>query len=255
MTDKQAPIEDTTPTATRKPCRFSLAVALMIALAFSSVILLDFEISTFSNFLVPGCSDKESQVIRARDNATLHQQLQPPEVGTDQAISSSGRPSQSLNVVFGLSGNHPGFLSEFEVALKSVLMNAPLQSSLGIHVMADQQAYDALEEIFDRTEVRTWRTRVPITIHTYNVEPKLKEWQARMLKTMHQFSIETITGGHTIGAFFRLFANEVVPDDVKHALYMDADAILMANIEELWRHLNPDSLFHWALPCVRDSCC
>jgi hypothetical protein len=150
-----------------------------------------------------------------------------------------------MHVLFAMSGNHPGFLSEFEVALKSVLMNAPLQSRLGIHVMADQQAYDALEEIFDRTEVRTWRARVPITIHTYNVEPKLKEWQARIHKGMHQYGIGTTTGGHTIGTFFRLFANDIVPDDVKHALYMDTDAILMANIEEVWRHLNPDSLFHW----------
>ncbi len=69
-----------------------------------------------------------------------------------------GSPSSTplhttVNVVFGLSGNDSGFLAEFEVALKSKLLNAPLQSKLAIHIMADSSAYVALGLIFIRTGV------------------------------------------------------------------------------------------------------
>ena len=52
---------------------------------------------------------------------------------------------------------------------------------------------------------------------------------------------------HTIGCFFRLFANRVIPTTVKHLAYMDTDVVIMANLEELWRQVEatPDALFHW----------
>ena len=55
---------------------------------------------------------------------------------------------QVVHVTFGLSGNHSGFLAEFEVALKSVLLNAPLELSLHIHILADEDAFASLKEIF-----------------------------------------------------------------------------------------------------------
>ena len=49
----------------------------------------------------------------------------------------SGRFLPPLHVAFGLSGNHPGFLAEFQVALKSVLLNSPLERDLFVHILAD----------------------------------------------------------------------------------------------------------------------
>jgi hypothetical protein len=31
---------------------------------------------------------------------------------------------------------------------------------------------------------------------------------------------------------------------------MDSDAVILANLQELWMHINPDSYFHWGYPCV-----
>ena len=84
-----------------------------------------------------------------------------------------------MNVAFGLSGNHPGFLLEFETALKSVLLNAPLERELHIHVLADKAAYDSLPGIFNRTDLATWVTRNPISIHAYNITPDLP-WLEQM---------------------------------------------------------------------------
>ena len=42
----------------------------------------------------------------------------------------------TIHLAFGLSGNHPGFLSEFEVALKSVLLHAPLDRNMHVHIVA-----------------------------------------------------------------------------------------------------------------------
>ena len=43
-----------------------------------------------------------------------------------------------IHVAFRLSSNNPAFLFEFEVALKSVLLNAPLKRDWFVHMLADQ---------------------------------------------------------------------------------------------------------------------
>jgi hypothetical protein len=58
------------------------------------------------------------------------------------------RHRQSVHVLYGLSGNAPGLLREFEVSLKSVLLNAPIHSNLTIHITADQNAYDVIYTVF-----------------------------------------------------------------------------------------------------------
>ena len=51
-----------------------------------------------------------------------------------------------------------------------------------------------------------------------------------------------------IGAYFRLFANSVIPTTVKHLMYLDTDVVIMANFQEVWRQveMNPDALFECA---------
>ena len=63
-------------------------------------------------------------------------------------MASSPAPTESsyltqepLHILFGLSGNHPGFFAEVEVALKAVLLHAPLDRNMTIHVMADDLAF------------------------------------------------------------------------------------------------------------------
>ena len=163
-----------------------------------------------------------------------------------------------INVVFGLSGNHPGFLSEFEVALKSVLLNAPLDRNLSIHILADEGAFYSLQEIFNRTQLPTWKTRTAIELHAHDVTRFIPSLENQIKGTLakgmgiNEAGFRILFGGiyaHTIGAFFRLAADHFLPSTAAHVLYMDTDVVLMANLEELWKHVErePDALIHWGL--------
>ena len=117
----------------------------------------------------------------------------------------------TLHIAFGLSGNHPGFLSEFEVAMKSVLLHAPLERDMHVHIIADREAYHSLDEIFVRTKLSTWITRNSIEIHAYDITPKLPELEKLILDTFimggfdPNINIGDVCADHTMGAFFRLF--------------------------------------------------
>ena len=158
-----------------------------------------------------------------------------------------------IHVLFGLSGNHTGFLSEFEVALKSVLLNAPMDRNLYVHILADQDAYNSLNEIFDQTELLSWVTRNPVTIHVYDVTPEIPSLQRQIETTFRKagkkphFKHTTATSIHSIGTFFRLIAHHFIPPTIGNILYIDTDVVIMANLEKLWQEVEtvPNALFHW----------
>ena len=162
-------------------------------------------------------------------------------------------PEFPYHVLYGLDGDDPGFLGELEVSLKSVFLNAPLDDPLEIHLIASEKSYAKLDEIFDKAMLKSFRTRNQITIHAYNVEPMVPEWRGFLNSYFKTYwnSTYNVRGGtqlHTVGAFFRLFAHQVLDKSVQKMLYMDNDAILMANMRELWKEVaanNPSAAFHW----------
>jgi hypothetical protein len=142
-----------------------------------------------------------------------------------------------VHIMYGLSGNEKGFIHEFEVSLKSLLLNAPYHSNLTIHVLADDDAYNSLDNIFyNITNLTSWRSNQVITIITYNVEPYLNEWSMFIEeKTVHP--IYNQTWDHTIGTYFRLLAHTILPlNEIKYVLYMDTDIVLMANADNIWQY-------------------
>lgn len=157
----------------------------------------------------------------------------------------------SIHVAFGLSGNEPGFLSEFEVALKSVLLNAPLQRDLFVHILADNTAFAALDNIYNKTQLAKWVTRNQIEIHSYNVTSRLEDMERVIMDTWTPSFPEIRNllevARHTVGTYFRLFAHWFLPSIAEQVLYMDTDVMILANLEELWHivEAKPDSLFHW----------
>jgi len=171
-----------------------------------------------------------------------------------------------VHVLFGLAGNHDGFIREFEVALKSVLMNAPVdvdvddvdelavEPQLTIHVMADADAYEAVSRVFAASQLdgdddddaggsreRSWRCRVPIEIRTYDVESRIPAWSERRRTYLERAGIHPDklwqSDRHTIGAWFRLFAHEVLPASIHNVLYLDTDVVVYSNLQELWRNV------------------
>ena len=153
-----------------------------------------------------------------------------------------GNPQQQVSllapvhVLMGLSGSHVGFMSEVEIAVKSVLLNAPLDRDLQVHFMADGLARKAALEFLDRIAISTWKTRNQITFIVHNVEGSIDAWESRINMVFEQERKSNMnTYRHTVGAYFRLFAHEILGPDVQHVLYMDSDAIILANLDELWR--------------------
>lgn len=168
--------------------------------------------------------------------------------GEGEGTASTPAARNVVHVIMGLSGNHPGFVAELEIALKSLLLSAPLDRNMTIHLLADQEAYDTLEGVWNRTEIGTWQTRNLIVIISYNVEPYKGIWKQRIMNVAnipatHQAAFHI----HTLGTWFRLFAHEVLPSNVEIALYMDVDVVLFASLDELWRQVNtPDNYaFQW----------
>jgi hypothetical protein len=151
-------------------------------------------------------------------------------------------------VAFGLSGNHTGFLDEFEVALKSILLNAPLENDMTIHLLADQEAFHSIHTLLSATGVRTWTMRTQISIIFYNVEPLLEGWQHQIengLATALKYATRSLWR-HTLGNYFGLFAVTVLPDDVQHVLYLDTDVVIMASLDDLFlRHADSSVSFQW----------
>ena len=171
---------------------------------------------------------------------------------SSSTVFSSSHP---VHVLLALSGDHPGFFLEVEVALKSILMNAPETTSLTVHIMADGPAYYALEDMFQRIqEIQQWKSNHPITIRAYDCSGYIPQWEN---KVRHLYNISLDKGRrkswyfnhsmehHTIGTWFRLMADEVLPKEVKHIVYMDSDVIMMANLQDLFNHISDDAYLHW----------
>ena len=224
----------------------------------------------------------------------------------DKVIPSTAAPDNNkdsidkndntvVHVLYGLSGNQSGFLKEFEISLKSVLLNAPIDHDLTIHVIADELASQELPNIFvNTTQIDTWHTRNKITIQVYTILPtKLKVWERTInekydTQTARDSSSDDndnnahhAWGKHTIGCYFRLFIHDVLQEslllssssrnsnkknkndgnevavvdrnltiqdganDINHIIYLDVDVIMMSNLDDIWYHRNPDTVFQW----------
>lgn len=152
------------------------------------------------------------------------------------------------HVLFALSGNHSGFFGEFEVALKSVLLNGPVDDPLTVHILADQDAYNAIGDlVFDKAQLQTWTCRNPIRIITYNVQRLEQEWKALVLSRMARAADLTNASAfrHTVGAYYRLFSGRVL-SNVDSVVYLDTDVVVLSSLDEIWnRYYNASALFQW----------
>ncbi|EJK44408.1 hypothetical protein THAOC_37053 [Thalassiosira oceanica] len=165
--------------------------------------------------------------------------------------SVNAAADEQLHMALALSGREPGLFDEFEAALKSVLLNAPFERSLFVHVFADGDAYEVLEGVLDRTQVTSWVTRNQVEIHAYDVQHHIKSLKAQMLETFQpNFPNFTVAEGiviHTVGTWFRLYAHRFIEYDVDNLLYIDTDCVIMANLDGVADFIEhkPSALIHW----------
>lgn len=160
-----------------------------------------------------------------------------------------------VHILYTLSGNHSGFLSEFIISLKSVLMNSPLDANLTVHVMADNPAYIGLKSLWNETNLNEWITRNQITIHVHDIETEISHYKNvnnetiinaiyHHLSNFNESFVRT-KRFHTIGALFRLFPHYLLDTNIHHILYLDTDVLMLNNLAEVWKYRDNDKVFQW----------
>jgi hypothetical protein len=172
--------------------------------------------------------------------------------------------ASTRHILMALSGNETGVLEELQVALKSILLNGPVDHPMTIHIMMDDDAHKAVTDILDNVvHFDQWTSRNPIRVATYNVQALQDEWLRRIESRMHRAasiahsfsqnkkdpSLSSLFR-HKVGAYYRLFAAEVLPAEVETVLYMDTDVVILNSIEELWNipgspNRSSNVLFQW----------
>mmetsp|Transcript_32162 Transcript_32162/g.73465 ORF Transcript_32162/g.73465 Transcript_32162/m.73465 type:complete len:338 (-) Transcript_32162:19-1032(-) len=164
--------------------------------------------------------------------------------------SVSATADEQLHIALALAGREPGVFDEFEAALKSVLLNAPFERSLFVHIFADSNAYKVLDGVLNRTQVTSWETRNQVEIHVYDVQHHIKSLEAQMLETFRP-SFPNFTDAYgttqTIGTWLRLYAHRFIEHDAENLLYIDTDCVIMANLDGIADYIEqrPSALIHW----------
>lgn len=174
------------------------------------------------------------------DNALLRRtvssssSLRQPE---DRAASAV--EGEFVDILYGGQGAHPGFMEELQASLKSVLLNAPLDQGLRIHFLVDHVAQEAIRtNILEKNHLAiSWKTRQPLEIHTYNVEAWIPSWTQTIDAVYQHFPSDMDWYRHTKGAYFRLFAHDILPTNVHHFIYMDSDVVILSNLATLWNRV------------------
>jgi len=143
-----------------------------------------------------------------------------------------------FHLLYGLKGNSSEFFDEFEISLKSVLMNAPLDHPLHIHAMADPRAVMRLQQmLLDLHLPGSKHWRQPTEFHIYTIAQPFEDdiWET-LRASLNSTSLDQRVG---MGAFYRLFAHKVLPPTIDSVVYMDTDTVVLDNFQGLLHHLLP----------------
>ncbi|KAG7373584.1 hypothetical protein IV203_034308 [Nitzschia inconspicua] len=146
--------------------------------------------------------------------------------------------------------------NSWQVSLKSVLLNAPTDRPMQIHVMCNSHAQRTLHTILhQQTHLSQSKWRNPITISTYNVEGFHPIWKTYLRQHLKSDQLDDRV---SLGGYYRLLAHFILPlpkvfeyntssstkttktntnlppDSV---LYMDSDVVILSNLNEIIPHL------------------
>jgi hypothetical protein len=165
-------------------------------------------------------------------------------------LDNHGQP-KVVNLMFGMSGARLTFIDEWEISLKSILLNAPVDAPLHIHIVANTVARKAVQERILAANIvgkTTTKWRQPITITIYEVG-------AEMANQWGVFIREKIRGHRmdrrvTLGGYYRLLAHKILPPGTGPVLYMDTDSVITTNLNDLWKLVDYNKIIQLSLAWV-----
>ena len=182
-------------------------------------------------FTIPETAIRPQDLLTIPETAISPQELL---TITETDVSTARRIDQNrtMNVLFGMQGKSQVFIDEWEVSLKSILLNAPIDASLHIHIVANNAARVAVSEKIQKVGLEGTRWRNPVTITVYDVEKYQKEWTAFIQQQIRKW--DKIDQRVTLGGHYRLLAFKVLPPSVGPVIYMDTDVVILTNLDDLW---------------------
>ncbi|CAB9507436.1 expressed unknown protein [Seminavis robusta] len=195
-----------------------------------------------------GAAKNETAIINNDEQKNSSEENQSTTALEEEEETASDEPKEppkqpeTVNVLFGLHGSNQFFFDEWEVAFKSVLLNAPLDAPLHIHIVANGDAHVRVQERLQDNHLIGSLWRNPITVTIYNVERRQAEFHA-LLKHAFRGGQATIDERVSLGGYYRLLSPMVLPQGTGPVAYMDADAVIMANLGDLWKHVNASYSF------------
>ena len=167
--------------------------------------------------------------------------------------NTEASPKRTLHIIQCLSGNNTEFITEWEFGLKSILVNAPLDSNLHIHILADMNAEIEIDRSIKAHDLlgSFWRNKISVIVH--NVELMLPSWSVFLAEALtNETGKEWIDKKVGIGGYMRLLAHRIIVPyecpklkcsnfkkrDLKEALYMDTDVVIIANLNHLMQTIS-----------------
>lgn len=150
-------------------------------------------------------------------------------------------------VVMCLTDSTQGQIDEIQVALKSMLYNAPPPgtrfSGLQIYFLAgDQISYKMVTELIAESRLNVSSWPIPTSLDIIYVGSLHERFAKKIVRSE---SLSKFWIMHRIGAWWRLMLPWMLPSHVKHVIYIDTDAWFRDNVAGMWIERNPDAMIQW----------
>lgn len=158
--------------------------------------------------------------------------------GANQTKSSSDKPT--FHVMHGLQGDDKGFIDEWEISLKTILVNAPVDADLHAHILTNNAAYRAVQNRINMAGLNGTIWRNQITISIYNVERYHANWTSFLASKLRGHNLDKRV---KLGGYYRLFASQVLGPEIGPVAYMDTDTLILANLNDLHQYIDPTKMF------------
>ena len=232
----------TTPEKEQKHVQHTYLRALVACLLMFNVIRLGSALLKSPFRLETSMSLKNVSSVTTTQNSTNSSSVH-NESSSPQKINSTSS-TRTMNLLYGLSGNLTGFMDEFEVSLKSVLLNSPLDYDLAIHLIVDELAHVAASHRILQTanlEGSLWRNNITIQFYPVQMATARRWIQEKITAALPGKSLDARI---TIGGYFRMFADELLPRGLGNLIYLDNDVVIMANLQDFWRSFEATNTFN-----------
>lgn len=174
------------------------------------------------------------------DTSAIRQRT--PETPSEEASSRD-----TIHIVAGIhldgTRNQTGFMDEWEVQFKSLVIHAPTDHQLHVHVIVNQAALQSIQGRVPKFS--GIRSRNSIRLTCYPVDGYEAEWNELLHNSTNKTPFDKTKKIYTIGAYYRLVADRILPNDLVNVIYMDTDVVLNSNLNALYPYLDPKKHTQW----------